>query len=385
MHYIRRALALNRKSKMRRKKVTYFIIALILIIIVGIIFKSKAVNNSSDYKITNTAELEKVLKSHRNNLGGLTLTIDNPSSIVFPQKVYKVTEGNLVINLVGSSGADIDFNNSTFYIGITGNFLIRMISGGESSNYETIKNASFYGSASNTEEGKGRFGLNALKAHNVHFENLSFYDAQSMGYHLFDLAAVDNFIFNDLEVRGFGKAGLSSLDRDRLYKSNPHALYSEAIQVDSAYEGCFGTYGFSDSTNIIFNKEKKGLPKNADSKSKISTNITLKNSYFGPYTGVIGQGKIDNERYMARQYFSATAIGSHSGTGTPKVTNMDNTFENTIYSELTTTDSRLYPIHFRNPKLDFIYQSKNNFINQHGNSKKNGYLLNSRYVAWYKN
>ncbi|WP_277812650.1 hypothetical protein [Lactococcus lactis] len=385
MHYIRRALALNRKSKMRRKKVTYFIIALILIIIVGIIFKSKAVNNSSDYKITNTAELEKVLKSHRNNLGGLTLTIDNPSSIVFPQKVYKVTEGNLVINLVGSSGADIDFNNSTFYIGITGNFLIRMISGGESSNYETIKNASFYGSASNKEEGKGRFGLNALKAHNVHFENLSFYDAQSMGYHLFDLAAVDNFIFNDLEVRGFGKAGLSSLDRDRLYKSNPHALYSEAIQVDSAYEGCFGTYGFSDSTNIIFNKEKKGLPKNADSKSKISTNITLKNSYFGPYTGVIGQGKIDNERYMARQYFSATAIGSHSGTGTPKVTIMDNTFENTIYSELTTTDSRLYPIHFRNPKLDFIYQSKNNFINQHGNSKKNGYLLNSRYVAWYKN
>lgn len=370
MHYIRRALALNRKSKMRRKKVTYFIIALILIIIVGIIFKSKAVNNSSDYKITNTAELEKVLKSHRNNLGGLTLTIDNPSSIVFPQKVYKVTEGNLVINLVGSSGADIDFNNSTFYIGITGNFLIRMISGGESSNYETIKNASFYGSASNTEEGKGRFGLNALKAHNVHFEYLSFYDAQSMGYHLFDLAAVDNFIFNDLEVRGFGKAGLSSLDRDRLYKSNPHALYSEAIQVDSAYEGCFGTYGFSDSTNIIFNKEKKGLPKNADSKSKISTNITLKNSYFGPYTGVIGQGKIDNERYMARQYFSATAIGSHSGTGTPKVTIMDNTFENTIYSELTTTDSRLYPIHFRNPKLDFIYQSKNNFINQHGNSKK---------------
>lgn len=370
MHYIRRALALNRKSKMRRKKVTYFIIALILIIIVGIIFKSKAVNNSSDYKITNTAELEKVLKSHRNNLGGLTLTIDNPSSIVFPQKVYKVTEGNLVINLVGSSGADIDFNNSTFYIGITGNFLIRMISGGESSNYETIKNASFYGSASNTEEGKGRFGLNALKAHNVHFENLSFYDAQSMGYHLFDLAAVDNFIFNDLEVRGFGKAGLSSLDRDRLYKSNPHALYSEAIQVDSAYEGCFGTYGFSDSTNIIFNKEKKGLPKNADSKSKISTNITLKNSYFGPYTGVIGQGEIDNERYMARQYFSATAIGSHSGTGTPKVTIMDNTFENTIYSELTTTDSRLYPIHFRNPKLDFIYQSKNNFINQHGNSKK---------------
>ncbi|BDH83636.1 hypothetical protein [Lactococcus lactis] len=385
MHYIRRALALNRKSKMRRKKVTYFLIALILIIIVGIIFKSKAVNNSSDYKITNTAELEKVLKSHRNNLGGLTLTIDNPSSIVFPQKVYKVTEGNLVINLVGSSGADIDFNNSTFYIGITGNFLIRMISGGESSNYETIKNASFYGSASNTEEGKGRFGLNALKAHNVHFEHLSFYDAQSMGYHLFDLAAVDNFIFNDLEVRGFGKAGLSSLDRDRLYKSNPHALYSEAIQVDSAYEGCFGTYGFSDSTNIIFNKEKKGLPKNADSKAKISTNITLKNSYFGPYTGVIGQGKIDNERYMARQYFSATAIGSHSGTGTPKVTIMDNTFENTIYSELTTTDSRLYPIHFRNPKLDFIYQSKNNFINQHGNSKKNGYLLNSRYVAWYKN
>lgn len=385
MHYIRRALALNRKSKMRRKKVTYFLIALILIIIVGIIFKSKAVNNSSDYKITNTAELEKVLKSHRNNLGGLTLTIDNPSSIVFPQKVYKVTEGNLVINLVGSSGADIDFNNSTFYIGITGNFLIRMISGGESSNYETIKNASFYGSASNTEEGKGRFGLNALKAHNVHFEHLSFYDAQSMGYHLFDLAAVDNFIFNDLEVRGFGKAGLSSLDRDRLYKSNPHALYSEAIQVDSAYEGCFGTYGFSDSTNIIFNKEKKGLPKNADSKAKISTNITLKNSYFGPYTGVIGQGKIDNERYMARQYFSATAIGSHSGTGTPKVTIMDNTFENTIYSELITTDSRLYPIHFRNPKLDFIYQSKNNFINQHGNSKKNGYLLNSRYVAWYKN
>lgn len=385
MHYIRRALALNRKSKMRRKKVTYFLIALILIIIVGIIFKSKAVNNSSDYKITNTAELEKVLKSHRNNLGGLTLTIDNPSSIVFPQKVYKVTEGNLVINLVGSSGADIDFNNSTFYIGITGNFLIRMISGGESSNYETIKNASFYGSASNTEEGKGRFGLNALKAHNVHFEHLSFYDAQSMGYHLFDLAAVDNFIFNDLEVRGFGKAGLSSLDRDRLYKSNPHALYSEAIQVDSAYEGCFGTYGFSDSTNIIFNKEKKGLPKNADSKAKISTNITLKNSYFGPYTGVIGQGKIDNERYMARQYFSATAIGSHSGTGTPKVTIMDNTFENTIYSELTTTDSRLYPIHFRNPKLDFIYQSKNNFINQHGNSKKNGYLLNNRYVAWYKN
>lgn len=385
MHYIRRALALNRKSKMRRKKVTYFLIALILIIIVGIIFKSKAVNNSSDYKITNTAELEKVLKSHRNNLGGLTLTIDNPSSIVFPQKVYKVTEGNLVINLVGSSGADIDFNNSTFYIGITGNFLIRMISGGESSNYETIKNASFYGSASNTEEGKGRFGLNALKAHNVHFEHLSFYDAQSMGYHLFDLAAVDNFIFNDLEVRGFGKAGLSSLDRDRLYKSNPHALYSEAIQVDSAYEGCFGTYGFSDSTNIIFNKEKKGLPKNTDSKAKISTNITLKNSYFGPYTGVIGQGEIDNERYMARQYFSATAIGSHSGTGTPKVTIMDNTFENTIYSELTTTDSRLYPIHFRNPKLDFIYQSKNNFINQHGNSKKNGYLLNSRYVAWYKN
>lgn len=385
MHYIRRALALNRKSKMRRKKVTYFLIALILIIIVGIIFKSKAVNNSSDYKITNTAELEKVLKSHRNNLGGLTLTIDNPSSIVFPQKVYKVTEGNLVINLAGSSGADIDFNNSTFYIGITGNFLIRMISGGESSNYETIKNASFYGSASNTEEGKGRFGLNALKAHNVHFEHLSFYDAQSMGYHLFDLAAVDNFIFNDLEVRGFGKAGLSSLDRDRLYKSNPHALYSEAIQVDSAYEGCFGTYGFSDSTNIIFNKEKKGLPKNADSKAKISTNITLKNSYFGPYTGVIGQGEIDNERYMARQYFSATAIGSHSGTGTPKVTIMDNTFENTIYSELTTTDSRLYPIHFRNPKLDFIYQSKNNFINQHGNSKKNGYLLNSRYVAWYKN
>lgn len=385
MHYIRRALALNRKSKMRRKKVTYFLIALILIITVGIIFKSKAVNNSSDYKITNTAELEKVLKSHRNNLGGLTLTIDNPSSIVFPQKVYKVTEGNLVINLVGSSGADIDFNNSTFYIGITGNYLIQMISGGESSNYETIKNASFYGSASNTEEGKGRFGLNALKAHNVHFEHLSFYDAQSMGYHLFDLAAVDNFIFNDLEVRGFGKAGLSSLDRDRLYKSNPHALYSEAIQVDSAYEGCFGTYGFSDSTNIIFNKEKKGLPKNADSKAKISTNITLKNSYFGPYTGVIGQGKIDNERYMARQYFSATAIGSHSGTGTPKVTIMDNTFENTIYSELTTTDSRLYPIHFRNPKLDFIYQSKNNFINQHGNSKKNGYLLNNRYVAWYKN
>lgn len=385
MHYIRRALALNRKSKMRRRKVTYFLIASILIIIVGIIFKSKAVNNSSDYKITNTAELEKVLKSHRNNLGGLTLTIDNPSSIVFPQKVYKVTEGNLVINLVGSSGADIDFNNSTFYIGITGNFLIRMISGGESSNYETIKNASFYGSASNTEEGKGRFGLNALKAHNVHFEHLSFYDAQSMGYHLFDLAAVDNFIFNDLEVRGFGKAGLSSLDRDRLYKSNPHALYSEAIQVDSAYEGCLGTYGFSDSINIISNKEKKGLPKNADSKAKISTNITLKNSYFGPYTGVIGQGKIDDERYMARQYFSATAIGSHSGTGTPKVTIMDNTFENTIYSELTTTDSRLYPIHFRNPKLDFIYQGKNNFINQHGNSKKNGYLLNSRYVAWYKN
>lgn len=340
-----------------------------------------------------TIKTQQDLNSYLNKTGtdfsGDSVTFSNDVTLTFPQnKTYFIKSSNLLWNIPSKSGADIDLNGSSIVIDSVPSFQVRIFNGGSDDNRKLLKNGNVIGSAS---DGKGgNFYLTALKAHDFGIFNMNFYNSHKMGSHLFDLAGTSNFDFNNLGVYGYGMSGSTVESLTKVADTDPHLVYAEAIQVDSAYKDAFGTNALSTQSYAIYNGIP--VPSNVNDKdANVTQKVSLRNSKFAPYNGVTGHGLIvNNGNLKSNQTFSSTAIGQHSGNKVASASITNNIFNSTVYTVIKDdkgqlyNDKRFYPIHFRNVKKTTILQKNNTFINQHGYVVSNGYAGAGLYVAYYK-
>lgn len=340
-----------------------------------------------------TIKTQQDLNSYLNNVGadfsGDSVTFSNDVTLTFPpNKTYFIKSSNLLWNIPSNSGADIDLNGSSIIIDSKPSFQVRVSNGGSEANRKLIKNGNVIGSAS---DGKGgNFYLTALKAHDFGIFNMNFYNSHKMGSHLFDLAGTSNFDFNNLGVYGYGTSGSTVDSLSVLANADAHLVYAEAIQVDSAYKDAFGTNALSTNSYAIY--KEITVPSNINDKNaNVTQKVSLRNSKFAPYDGVTGHGLIvNNNNLKSNQKFSSIAIGQHSGNKVASASITNNIFDSTVYTTIKDdngqlyNDKRFYPIHFRNVEKTTIFQKNNEFINQHGCAKSNGYAGAGLYVAYYK-
>ena len=88
-------------------------------------------------------------------------------------------------------------------------------------------------------DGTKALGFVFLGSSDYVFEHIQFDRVQPFGWHIFDLIGCSNFIFTELDVRGYG----TTTD---LSATSVYSLYKEAIQLDYAYTGAAGGDALND-------------------------------------------------------------------------------------------------------------------------------------------
>lgn len=335
--------------------------------------------------IKTQADLDDYLNTTGHNLTGDHVFFENTENIQFPKdEVYYINSNDITGTafadwyLTSSSKGNIDFNSSTFLIGENASFLLQGTGDHKKNGVkQVISNGTFYGSVSNriTEAGnvastRGHFNADLIHASYIEFKNLTFNNAQDVHSHIFDVVGCDHITFDGIISRGY-LGNFTQQELKNVWDSgNWSSIYAEAIEIDSANPGAAGIDDL-DSTGFFNNSMNDG---------KSSTNISIINSYFGPYNGVTGQSIIDKENNIVVKPYGAT-IGSHEEdrvNGTSSYTNINisnNSLVNTIYIDRNITTSgeienrkQLYPIHLQthiktgNPVLTV---SNNRFVNQY--------------------
>lgn len=350
-------------------------------------------STNSVVHIKNQSDLNNYLNSTGNNMLGDKVYFENSSDIQFPEeKVYylnasssDLAKGNVYTYwfLTSSSTGKIDFNSSTFLIG-NGTTLYLHATGNHIKNASSqiISNATFYGSVSNqinsdgtVTSNAGNFNADLIHASYITFKNMSFNNSQDVNDHLFDVMGSNYIAFDNVSARGyFGDYTVSQL-RDAYNYSN-HSLYAEAIQIDIATSGASGISDLN-ATEIFNNSMNDEAP---------STNITIKNSYFGPYKGATGQGIINKNNTVVTKPYGST-VGSHTGysNGYANIRITNNQFVNTIYVDDSSMTKLMYPVHIQTEDpSDVMTVSNNTFINQYSGYSGYGVRTNGN-TGYYGN
>ena len=326
--------------------------------------------NNVEVHIKNQTDLNNYLSSTGQNILGDRVYFENTSNIQFPANaVYylDITSDGLAGGdyatfwyLTSKSTGNIDFNSSTFLIGEGTS--IYMHATGDHQN-QIFKNATFFGSIDAEYSGgspvynRGNFNADLIHASNITFKNLEFNVAQEVEDHIFDVMGCDNITFDHLTFRGFLN-DYSSSELNNVYYSYG---YKEAIQIDSSNPGASGISDL-DKTPIFNNDLADNEP---------TSNLTITNSYFGPYNGATGQDIINKNNSTTVRPFGPT-VGAHvKGYDYENITITNNTFADTFCISNISDKKYLYPIHLM-PVLDGYDVSSNTFINQCGYSGDNG-------------
>lgn len=333
--------------------------------------------------ITSQEELDNYLKRTGTDLAGDKIIFDLKESIKFPTKTFKVQNGETLWSFKGNGKAyTIDLGGSTFLQGIGGDFFwLGTGSHGDEKQSTIIKNGHFYGSVKTdtTENGSisspeipkekhpsifnkgmrngyGMFMGQFLKSSYLTFQDLDFNNVHHEDAHVFDLSGSDHIRFENNVFAGYGGKEFTDSEIAKRFSKNPHSVYSEAIQIDSAINGTFGDL------------EKKGtILDGIDYDGTPSSHITVENNAFTTYTGLDAEGIITGktDRKVVRNY--SAGVGSHTRGKEDyhDIAIRNNRFENTSdFKDNGHNDRHLaYPIH-----LDGVSDLEKNRIFVVGNS-----------------
>lgn len=333
--------------------------------------------------ITTQEELDNYLKRTGTDLAGDKIIFDLKESIKFPTKTFKVQRSETLWSFKGNGKAyTIDLGGSTFLQGIGGDFywLGTGVHGDEKQS-TTIKNGHFYGSVKTdttangdlsspelTKEkhpsifnqgmraGHGMFSAYLLKASYLTFKDLDFNNTHHEDAHIFDLSGSDHIRIENNVFAGYGGKEFTDAEIAKRFSKNPHSVYSEAIQIDSAINGTFGD--MIRKGTILEDIELDGTP---------TSHLTVENNAFTTYTGVDGEGIVsgDTSRKVVRNY--SAGVGSHTRgkENYHDIAIRNNRFENTSDFKDNGHDQRhlAYPIH-----LDGVSDLEKNRIFVVGNS-----------------
>lgn len=333
--------------------------------------------------ITSQEELDNYLKRTGTDLAGDKIIFDLKESIKFPTKTFKVQNSETLWSFKGNGKAyTIDLGGSTFLQGIGGDFFwLGTGTHGDEKQSTTIKNGHFYGSVKTgtTENGSisspeipkekhpsifnkgmrngyGMFMGQFLKASYLTFQDLDFNNVHHEDAHVFDLSGSDHIRFENNVFAGYGGKEFTDSEIAKRFSKNPHSVYSEAIQIDSAINGTFGDL------------EKKGtILDGVDYDGTPSSHITVENNAFTTYTGLDAEGIITGktDRKVVRNY--SAGVGSHTRGKEDyhDIAIRNNRFENTSDFKDNGHNERhlAYPIH-----LDGVSDLEKNRIFVVGNS-----------------
>ena len=316
--------------------------------------------------IKNQTDLNNYLSTTGQNILGDRVFFENTSNIQFPaNSVYylDITSDGLAGGdfatywyLTPKSKGNIDFNNCTFLIGEE--TALYMHGTGSHSNQQ-IKNGTFFGSisaeyisSSKLESTRGNFNADLIYASDIIFKNLTFNNTQEIEDHVLDVMASDNITFDNITIRGF----LTDYSSYELSNVADKYVYKEAIQIDVSNSN---SSGLQLDKTVLFNGDMID--------GEASSNITIKNSYFGPYNGSTGQDIIDKKNANTVRPFGPT-IGSHApdengNSSYSNITITNNVFANSFCRSGMSSLKYIYPIHLQMPTYG-IDISDNTFINQ---------------------
>lgn len=333
--------------------------------------------------ITTQEELDNYLKRTGTDLSGDKIIFDLKESIKFPTKTFKVQRSETLWSFKGNGKAyTIDLGGSTFLQGIGGDFYwLGTGAHGDEKQSTTIKNGHFYGSVKTEttangdlsspeipkekhpsifnqgmRAGHGMFSAYLLKASYLTFKDLDFNNTHHEDAHIFDLSGSDHIRIENNVFAGYGGKEFTDAEIAKRFSKNPHSVYSEAIQIDSAINGTFGD--MIRKGTILEDIELDGTP---------TSHLTVENNAFTTYTGVDGEGIIsgDTSRKVIRNY--SAGVGSHTRgkENYHDIAIRNNRFENTSDFKDNGHDQRhlAYPIH-----LDGVSDLEKNRIFVVGNS-----------------
>lgn len=333
--------------------------------------------------ITTQEELDNYLKRTGTDLSGDKIIFDLKESIKFPTKTFKVQRSETLWSFKGNGKAyTIDLGGSTFLQGIGGDFYwLGTGAHGDEKQSTTIKNGHFYGSVKTEttangdlsspelpkekhpsifnqgmRAGHGMFSAYLLKASYLTFKDLDFNNTHHEDAHIFDLSGSDHIRIENNVFAGYGGKEFTDAEIAKRFSKNPHSVYSETIQIDSAINGTFGD--MITKGTILDGIELDGTT---------TSHLTVENNAFTTYTGVDGEGIIsgDTSRKVVRNY--SGGVGSHTRgkENYHDIAIRNNRFENTSDFKDNGHDQRhlAYPIH-----LDGVSDLEKNRIFVVGNS-----------------
>ena len=313
-------------------------------------------------------DLDAYLSRNGYDLGVDNLVFELSESIRFPKRMFKVQRGEALWSFKGTGKpVTIDLGGSTFVMGLGGDFFwLGTGKHGDENGHTIIKNGNFYGSVTTAttdngsilnkagvidnhpsifsggkSHGYGMFMAQFLKASFITVRDMTFNNVHYEDSHVFDLAGSDHIRFYNNTFAGYGGREFTEDEIRKRFMKHPHSMYSEAVQIDAAIPGTFGS--FNAKGTILDGVSLDGTTSN---------NLVFEQNRFTTYNGLDGEGMIeaDNSRKIIRNY--SAGIGSHTR-GNAEFHDIfirNNLFNKTINFANNNHGERplTYPIHFFN-------------------------------------
>lgn len=335
--------------------------------------------------IRNQKDLDAFLNKKDFDIGRDNVVFELSESIRFPKRMFKVQRGEALWSFKGTGKAvTIDLGGSTFLTGIGGDFFwLATGKHGDENGHTIIKNGNFYGSvmtdtstdgsiinkagaidthssifSGGKSHGYGMFMAQFLKASFITIRDMNFSNVHYEDSHVFDLAGSDHIRFYNNTFAGYGGREFTDDVIKKRFNKHYHFLYSEAVQIDAAINGTFGS--FNPKGTILEGVALDGTTSN---------NLVFEQNRFTTYEGLDGEGRIeaDNSRMIVRNF--SAGIGSHTR-GNDEFHHIfirNNLFNKTMNFANNTHGERplTYPIHFFNVsdlEKNRIYVIGNQFV-----------------------
>lgn len=313
-------------------------------------------------------DLDAYLSRNGFDLGVDNIVFELSESIRFPKRMFKVQRGEALWSFKGTGKpVTIDLGGSTFVIGLGGDFFwLGTGKHGDENGHTIIKNGNFYGSVTTEttangsiinkagvidnhssifsggkSHGYGMFMAQFLKASFITVRDMNFNNVHFEDSHVFDLAGSDHIRFYNNTFAGYGGREFTEDEIRKRFMKHTHSMYSEAVQIDAAIPGTFGS--FNAKGTILDGVSLDGTTSN---------NLVFEQNCFTTYNGLDGEGMIeaDNSRKIIRNY--SAGIGSHTR-GNAEFHDIfirNNLFNKTINFANNNHGERplTYPIHFFN-------------------------------------
>ena len=192
---------------------------------------------NNEVRITNQQDLNNYLALNKNNRAEKNIIyFENTTPIKFDGSQINVIHIDRWYFTEKSTG-NIDFNNTALAIK-DGSQMSWYFTGNHKK--QKLENLNIYGSVKtivdkngNAKDNSGNFITYMVKADNLAFKNMNFYDAQAFNRNLFNVMGSNNITFDGVNCYGYG-GNFSQDDWNNIYTKNPNGLRTEAIRLNVA-------------------------------------------------------------------------------------------------------------------------------------------------------